>query len=108
MDGYRDPTAVDQAQHHQSAGTVELGEEGDQILQVSCQLLHHTIADGPRAGLRLADGAAGCFCMQAQLVARQDHILPGKLPVSSACAHQPLASMGDCRWAAPRPDPTLQ
>ena len=57
MDGYRDPTAVDQALHHQSAGRVELGDDGDHILQVRCS----------------------CSCMQSQMVSRQDHVLRMRL-----------------------------
>ena len=54
---------MDEAQHHQSAGMVELG---DDVLQVRCQLLLHALTDGAQAGPGLADGAAGCFCMRVQ------------------------------------------
>ena len=88
MDGYRDPTAVDQ--HHQSAGRVELGDEGDHILQVSCQLLVHAVTDGAQAGPRLSEGtavatggkvgcceAAGLFCMCAPAFGRYGRLQVG-------------------------------
>ena len=73
MDGYRDPTAVDQALHHQSAGRVELGDEGEHILQVRCS----------------------CFCMQSQMVSRQDHVLQVRL----------LLLLHRCNWLQSRTKP---
>ena len=76
MDGYRDPIAMEQAQHHQSAGRVELGDEGDHILQVSCSCFCMSSWMVPRQDHVLQM----CFCMQVQLVAKQDDILLVKLP----------------------------